>query len=43
MEQSNLLEKILKFNITSRPRSKKKIRKKDIVIKVHTLFMNVNN
>ena len=41
--QSNLLKNIVEFNDKSRPKNKEVEDKKEILIKVHMLFMKVKN
>ena len=41
--QSNLLKNIVEFNNKSRPKNKEVEDKKEILIKVHMLFMKVKN
>ena len=43
MNQTNILKKIVNFNNKSRPRTIEGNDKKKIVMKVHTLFMKVEN
>ena len=43
MDQSNLLKNISEFNNKSRPRIKEGKDKKEILMKVHMLFMKVKN
>ena len=42
-DQSNLLKDIVEFDNKSRPRTKEGKGKKEILVKVHMLFMKVDN